>query len=125
MKNSPDHERLLQDALGEADEFRRASLEHTLATVKQVHRRRRLRRAVAGGAAVILAVALWLRSNVPAPVHRPEAGPRAVQTAMNEKPAIQFISEDELLAQFPGRSVALIGPPANRRLVFLDVARPR
>jgi hypothetical protein len=52
-------------------------------------------------------------------------GPARRRRPLNEKPAIQFISEDELLAQFPGRSVALIGPPANRRLVFLDVARPR
>jgi len=35
-------------------------------------------------------------------------------------PAVQFINDDELLALFPNRPVALIGEPGKQRLVFLD-----
>ncbi|HHY86181.1 MAG TPA: hypothetical protein GYA07_11730 [Verrucomicrobia bacterium] len=33
---------------------------------------------------------------------------------------MQFINDDELLALFPNRPVALIGEPGKQRLVFLD-----
>ena len=33
------------------------------------------------------------------------------------------MSDDELLAMFPGRPVALLGPPEDRRFVFLDEQR--
>ena len=34
--------------------------------------------------------------------------------------AIRFISDDELLALFPGRPWALIGSPERKTLLFLD-----
>jgi hypothetical protein len=45
--------------------------------------------------------------------------PIAAQPA-HSKSAIRMISEDELLAQFPGRAVGIVGPPERRQLVFLD-----
>lgn len=80
------------------------------------------------GAALITAVVamLAIRSgtsssrqiarNSPAPVKQHEA---------NTVPgtSIKLVSEEELLALFPDRPVALVGPPEDRRFVFLDEAR--
>ena len=35
-------------------------------------------------------------------------------------PAVKTITDDELFALFPGRSMALIGKPGHQELVFLD-----
>jgi hypothetical protein len=39
---------------------------------------------------------------------------------------VRVISDEELFALFPGRSLALVGPPGHQQLVFLDepVSRP-
>ncbi len=34
--------------------------------------------------------------------------------------SIRLVSDEELLAMFPDRPVALVGPPENRQFVFLD-----
>jgi hypothetical protein len=119
MKKSTNHERLLSEALAETEDFRRSSLQQTLAAVRRVQRGRRIRRVLGGVSAMVLAVTLWWLRIAPAgPAPRVAEQP----SAPPESP-IRMISEDELLAQFPGRAVALVGPPTDRRLIFLDVAR--
>jgi hypothetical protein len=36
---------------------------------------------------------------------------------------IKVISDEDLLALFPDRSMALLGPPGQQQLVFLDKAK--
>jgi hypothetical protein len=113
MKNPSDHNRLLDDLLGE--DFRAESLSHALEAVRRERKMRRLRGRFASAAAVLLAtVAILLfprgpRTSVPVAA-QPE----------HSKSVIRMISEDELLAQFPGRAVGIVGPPERRQLVFLD-----
>jgi hypothetical protein len=40
--------------------------------------------------------------------------------APSETSDVKIISDDELFALFPGRSMALIGTPGQQQLVFLD-----
>ena len=47
---------------------------------------------------------------------RPVAPPATTSTMEGTK----ILSDDELFALFPGRPLALIGPPGQQRLVFLD-----
>ena len=113
MTNPSDQDRLLDDLLG--DDFRAESLTHALAASRRVHRMRRARGRIAAAVAGILVAATFLLfprgSRIPAP--------DAAQPARS-KSAIQIISEEELLAQFPGRAVGIVGPAERRQLVFLD-----
>jgi hypothetical protein len=113
MKNPSDHNRLLDDLLGE--DFRAESLIHTLAIARRERKMRRLRGRFASASAMLLAVAAIIffprEPRTPAPVVTPP---------VHAQSAIRLISEDELLAQFPGRAVGIVGPPERRQLVFLD-----
>jgi hypothetical protein len=37
---------------------------------------------------------------------------------------VRLLTDEQLLAMFPGRPVALIGPAGDQRLVFLDEPAP-
>ena len=112
MKNLSDHNRLLDDLLGE--DFRAESLTHTLAAARRERKLRRLRSQIAGTAGVMLLAAVLLFPRGPR-----KTAPIVTQPGPS-KSAIRVISEDELLAQFPGRAVGIVGPPERRQLVFLD-----
>jgi hypothetical protein len=119
MKRSADHKRLLADALAEPEEFRRDSLEQTLVAVRRRRRELRVRRTIAAGMAMVLATLLLAlnfghREAVPAIVMAPPAP--------EKESVVHFISDDELLAEFPGRAVGLVGPPERRQLVFFDAS---
>lgn len=119
MKPS-EHEKLLKELLpddGFAD-FRKASLERGLASMRQ-HRRQRV--LVRGGALATVAglFVLGLLLKHPHPTQKTIAAvPSPAPAAASEH--VKFISDDELLAMFPQGSVALIGKPGQQRLVFLD-----
>ena len=127
MKTSPEHDALLSAVLSSstANELRAKSLDRALAAVRQ---RRRLRHALraAGGVvtAGVMAAILWNRH---APDPQPVAAihPPAVTSAVPTVPGtnIRVVSDEELLAMFPDRPVALVGPPGNRQFVFLDQKR--
>lgn len=113
MKRS-ELDRLSRDIL--ADEnlevLRAASLDGGLARLRTRHRRRAV---LSGFATAVVAVAalLFLKSS-PSPVAHHVA---------NEAPAvprIKMIDDQELLALFPDRSVALVGSPGDQKLIFLD-----
>jgi hypothetical protein len=120
MKRS-EQEKLLKEILPREDmsDFEQASLERGLTRMRQQRRRGYFMRAGAV-AAVAIAVILGLRQK-----EGPSSGvvansqPESKPVAETES-KVQLISDDELLALFPGRSVALIGKPGQQRLVFLD-----
>ncbi len=99
----------------ELAELRRSSLELGLASLR---RRRNRARALRG--ILIAAVPIALLVVILA---QPAAPPRAVvapPTAATGTKSIKFITDEQLLALFPDRSVALIGKPGQQQLVFLD-----
>lgn len=124
MKTPSDRNELLNEVLTveNASKLRAKSLEVTLTAVR---RQRRLRHALRCASPIvalgILTAALWYRQ-------APSIQPVAVQPAVIAAPtvpgtSIRLLSDEELLAMFPDRPVALIGPPDERQFVFLDEKR--
>jgi len=122
MKRS-EQEKLLKEILpGEdAGGFERASLERGLTGMRQQRRRRQVLRAgalAAMGMVIALGILPKLKRSSSVEVVA-NSGSMSKPAAETER-RVQVISDDELLAMFPGRSVALIGKPGEQRLVFLD-----
>ena len=123
MKNT-DHHELWRDALDDTLPADFATV--TLTTMLGAARTRRRRRAAVKGAIaaalVIPSLFLALRPGPQVQVTRPieQAHQEAAPITPPAAPAIQTMSDDELLAQFPGRAVALIGSGDSKQLVFLD-----
>ena len=117
------------------EELRAATLEAGLATVRR-RRRRRVALRSAGVAISLLAcaalISLLLR-RAPGAEHDEIAQANPAPTGavagaespihMAELSTVRHLTDNELLALFPGRPVALIGPPGHQRLVFLDEPR--
>jgi hypothetical protein len=127
MKTKPDDD-LLQEIFTESasDDFRAAALERTLISAR---RQRRLRRAgrVCGAIAIcaaILGAIFWHTQEAASDrvARNSIQSPTTPQTEVPTVPgtSIRLVSDDELLGMFPDRPVALVGPPANQRFVFLD-----
>lgn len=134
---SPDPDSLLEAILAndEIEALRANSLERMLLVSRQSRQSRQRRRIVAGislclaGASAViflLAGLFWPAAPEVQKAYAP-AAKTPVQT-MVQAPAlateaergVKVVSDDELLALFPGRPVALIGPPGRQKLVFLD-----
>jgi hypothetical protein len=116
-------DRLLKEFLAgeELSDFRQASLDHSLNIMRRAQRRRRAVRFGALAAVSVAAVlALTLRW-ADVPVSQPVTESLSAQPG---PPPVKFISEQELLALFPGRSLALVGEPGRQQLVFLDDPTP-
>ncbi len=128
MKRS-DHDKLLREMLTgvEVSDFRKASLEGGLASLR---RRRRYRRVAQAGVvmALTLLVALGIvhertqnkLARQMASVKPISNSPVASPAPSSENSKVNIISDEELFALFPGRSMALIGKPGEQQLVFLD-----
>lgn len=123
-----DQDRLLSDILGDegAPDIRQVSLERTLSALRRGRRRQRALIIAASSATVLLACLPLLTLNRPherAPTQLAQS-PRSPSSDSNSQEAdvskVKLITDDELLALFPGRSVGLIGNPGHRRLVFFD-----
>jgi len=122
MKRS-DQDRLLRELLGDdaLERVREATLAQGVATLR---RRRRTRALVAGaGASLVLALSLAVviyrgreRERVDG---EPLAHARSHPLAQTSS-SVKILTDDQLLALFPDRPVALIGAPGDQRLVFLD-----
>lgn len=120
-RQEQDH--LLNELLtGEAvSDFRQASL----ARVQSAIRSRKLRRRAAKIAAlamlpVLVAVGFVISHSSHTsvkPMERP--APTVVQNGL-KPPSVRVISDEELFALFPGRQMALVGPPGHQKLIFLD-----
>jgi hypothetical protein len=112
-----DQERLWEAVFAEqnVDELRAASLAAGLGVLRQRKRRRALVSAGAAAFALMLAVAAIVERTS----RRPRVPDPAAAAPARSTP-VAMIGDDELLALFPGRPAALIGPPGAQELVFLD-----
>jgi hypothetical protein len=119
MKRSRE-DRLLEQIFDEAQvsALRQSSLEHGLAAI----RRRRALRAAAPMLASVLFLALAVSFLL---THQKPVKPVAVQTVSHPQPLakVKVITDDELFALFPNRSMALIGKPGHQQLLFFDQPR--
>ncbi|MEP6663757.1 MAG: hypothetical protein ABJC04_08845 [Verrucomicrobiota bacterium] len=122
---SPDENTLLNEILAhdQLSHLRRTSLDGALGVMRQSQRRRRALRA--GMCAllplVFLAAFVWLKPASPsaeAPIAK--VSRETSTTAVSPQTSVKIISDEELFALFPGRSLALIGKPGHQELVFLD-----
>jgi len=121
-----EQDRLLSELLGgEAiSGCRRASLEQGLALIR---RRRRARRVGRWCVVALLPLAFGAGIFLSRP-SRPDAGP--VSVAQSHAPgvsgqtatggSVQIIDDEQLLALFAGRPLALVGQPGHQQLLFLD-----
>jgi hypothetical protein len=116
-------DRLLDEILtaDDAFAFREESLGRGLAVLR---RRKQLRRGLTAAAVIALFTPLiWFLRPQRTPQWTRQSVLNAKQLPPAAPPEINFISDEQLLALFPNRSVALIGNPGHQRLLFLDDAR--
>jgi hypothetical protein len=126
MKRS-EQDHLISELLAgeEISGFRETSLSRGIEEIRRRNRlRRRARACFLAGAPLALLLAFLARTALEAPAPRP-VPPAPIQvSAVSTRPAeVVYINDDELLALFPNRSVALIGKPGQQQLLFLDAAR--
>ncbi|WP_367872588.1 hypothetical protein [Luteolibacter sp. Populi] len=123
MKNT-DHHQLWRDALDDSlpAGFSAAALTQMLGAARSRRRRKAAVKGAIAAALVIPALFLALRPAPQLQVTRPieEAHREIPSPTPPSPPPIQAMSDDELLAQFPGRAVAIIGSGDSKQLVFLD-----
>ncbi len=122
----PKHNPMLTELLTEdsLDVVRRRSLALGLAVARRRrHRANWTKSALISVVAICLFVWMWqgefVRNRVSSQTSETKITTAVGQNAKNPA-AVRFISDEELLALFPGRSLALIGPPGHKELVFLD-----
>jgi hypothetical protein len=119
MKRS-EHDRLLREILADenVERLRASSLDGMLTATRRRRRRSALMRGAAASVVVTLTllIALYRR---PAPPAAAEPRPSRVATAGT----VKILDDQQLLALFPDRSVALIGRTGEQRLMFLDEPR--
>ena len=122
----PEHDRLLNEIVTgeELADFREASLQRALTAIRQQRRRQRsLRLGVLASLPVLVALGIVFSRSPKTPVREiaaSNASPVAVSSTPPRTAAAKLINDDELLALFPDRPVALIGKPGQQQLVFLD-----
>lgn len=130
------HDPLLHELLSgeEAAACRAASLEQMLAQARDRRRQRQTRRLAVLAAVPALLVLVLVLTRPPAPVSQ-QAGSTSLppssasaslahaDSSAASEASVRFISDDELLSLFPGRAIALIGPPGQQQFVFLDEKR--
>ena len=122
MKMPPDRDELLREVLS-SNELRAVSLEKTLTAAR---RQRQLRHVLRGAGVMALvgiaAVLIWPHQT---PISEPVVAVNSTKPSAPTIPGtdIRVINDEELLAMFPDRPVALVGPPENRQFVFLDEQR--
>ena len=114
MKPS-DQDRLLRELLDDEslEGLRRATLAQGLAHLRARRRRRAALSGAAGVVALVVVTAIAFRPAAPAPL----AAVAPTRATVSE---VKEISDAELFALFPGRAMALIGPPGRQQFVFLD-----
>jgi hypothetical protein len=118
MKPS-EHEKLLKELLPDERlaDFRTASLEQGLASLRRHRRQRLLFRAGALAAVACLLICALLLENSNETIR--DVAVISPTPSAPEPNHVKFINDDELLAMFPQGSVALIGKSGRQRLVFL------
>jgi hypothetical protein len=122
----PEHDRLLNEIVTgeELAGFREASLQQALTAIRRQRRRQRsLRLGALAAVPVVVALAIVFSRSPKPPLREiaaSKASPVAVSSVQPQIAPVKLINDDELLALFPDRPVALIGKPGQQRLIFLD-----
>ena len=117
-----DKDRLLREILADdpLEHLRHTTLSAGMAKVRH---RRRVRMLLAGAAGSLVVawgtVAVLKRDGL----REANFAPR-VETAASPRNTVKWIDDEQLLARFADRGVALIGRPGEQRLVFLELAAP-
>jgi hypothetical protein len=114
MKRS-DQERLLREILADAnvEQARAAALQAGVAHLRQRRQRHAMLTSAAAALVVLVSLTVLMRRQVV-----PEAPPTANTPA--PAPRVRFVNDEQLLALFPDRPVALVGRPGEQKLIFLD-----
>jgi hypothetical protein len=120
------HHRLLRQVLTDdkLEAVRQQSLQAMLVSGGCRRRRRSLRRASMIGLLSLMLLSLILTHRPPprsaTARHSSPAPPSLTSKNTNRSHRIEIITDAELFALFPGRSLALVGPPGRQQLVFFD-----
>jgi hypothetical protein len=130
MKKPVEHHELLADVLAENEPGRAAILERGLAALRRTRMRRRAVRLTLAVVPLLVAVAVLVMQNRRGPTIRvaatpdtsgiPPAPARVAKTI--EGTPIRVLTDEELLAFFKDRPVALLREPGHQRLILLDEA---
>ena len=124
-----DQDELWRDCLAgdEVQDFKQEALAQMLVAVRRRKRRQHMIRL--GALAIIPAAALlafYFRPHeMVSPIQSVSASPTVKPAAPPQQQPVGIISDEELFALFPGRSMALIGRPGDQRLIFLDHKRAK
>ncbi|MCB9913447.1 MAG: hypothetical protein H6827_10655 [Planctomycetes bacterium] len=126
----PKHNLLLTDLLAEdsLETVRCQSLERGVATTRRRRRRARWVKGVVAASAVVTVLGLlvprhrdtYARKGNPESVPAPSTVVVTQSTVPGDSEPVRFISDEELLVLLADRSLALIGPPGRKEVVFLD-----
>ena len=120
MKTPSNNDKLLADVLAEEESLRTSTLECGLSALRQRRRARRIRTGMLIALPLVVVAAMFapalisFRRPVP-PIVAVNPPPATV-----EGTAIRIISDEELLALFKDRPVALVGRPGHQQLLLLD-----
>jgi hypothetical protein len=119
MKPS-DQDRLLREIFSDAtvDHVRETSLARGIGALRGRRRRRTVLASAAASLAVTASLVVALRHHDPVASTPPILVPRPIVSP------VATITDEQLLALFPNRSVALVGVPGEQRLLFLDAPQP-
>jgi hypothetical protein len=116
--NTEDQDRFLRNILEDetSSGFREQSLRHGL---RLIRRRRLVRNGLKlGMLPVFLLLVVWMANFPERKVHTTVRRSNPAPTHVVGK--VKFINDEQLLALFPDRSVALVGKPGSQQLLFLD-----
>lgn len=102
-------------------DFRQASLARAQAAIRRrTQRRRAAKMAALTMLPVLAAIAVVVSHSSHTPVKPVERLVPSVTQNGSKPPSVRVISDEELFALFPGRQMALVGPPGHQKLIFLD-----
>ena len=117
-------DRLLNEILDgkRLETLRHATLESGLGALRRRRQKRRIAQVCMLASLPLIALAmllLYTQSRVQSVVKSdPASLPLAV--GRNASPQIKLLTDEELFALFPNRSMALVGKPGHQQLIFLD-----
>jgi len=122
---SPEENPLLKEVLHDERlaALRETSLNQGFDTMRRARRNRRVARVgtLALAPVLLLVVLTWRRPAQETASHAPTPGTQQRTVAATpSNNSVKIISDEELFALFPGRSLAWIGRPGNQQLVELD-----
>jgi hypothetical protein len=115
--NSRETDRILKEILatGTTDRLRSASLEQGLTLMRRRRQVQTIVRACAVACLLLAPIAILMTRNFPRTV-----APAVVSSSPAQPgspPQLERITDEELLALFPGQTIALVGSPGDQRLM--------